>query len=349
MKTIKVRLSQLGFCGLFCLVFSSILGTVSANVAIGQEAQDTEKAIGFMNLKTRTLGGHQFWTDTRHFAGWRIQKNHVTGHFRLLDTNDTRQAWGNELHCQQKLAEFIRAEKLRPYSGKVVILLHGLNRSHSSMQPLADHLNQAGYQAVNFQYASGRAGIDEHALALQNIIDNLGDEVTEINFVAHSLGNIVVRHYLHNTRDAETGKEGDPRINRMVMLAPPNQGSRMARLLDQTSIFQTIAGKSGVQLGGGWKEFQSKLATPQFQFAIIAGGNQTETLLGNPLLDGQDDLTVSVAETRLPGAHDMIVKPFSHTFIMQKPETLEMTLRFFQEGYLVSEAERAPLESEKDR
>ena len=329
-----------------CLMFGFILGAVLSTAAAGQEP---EKAVGFFNLRTRTLGGQQFWTDARHFAGWRIQKNHVSGHFRLLDTDDTRQAWGNELHCQEKLARFIRAKKLSPYSGKVVILLHGLNRSHSSMQTLAEHLNKAEYQTINFQYASGRAGIGDHALALQNIIDELGDEVTEINFVAHSLGNIVVRHYLHNARDEETENEGDARINRMVMLAPPNQGSRMARLLDQTTVFQTIAGKSGVQLGGGWEQLESKLATPRFQFAIIAGGNKTETLLGNPLLDGQDDWTVSVAETRLPGAHDMVVKPFAHTFIMNQPETLEMTLRFFQEGHLISAEERSPLESEEDR
>ena len=329
-----------------------LLGVASASPTLGQQPEQPQEAqapIGYWNLKSSTLGGQQFWTDTRHFDGWRIQKNHVTGHFRLIDADNTRQAWGNEAHCEQQLAQSVRKEKLSAYSGKVVILLHGLNRAHSSMRPLADYLNQAGYETLNFQYASGRAGIGDHALALQNIIDALGDEVTEINFVAHSLGNIVVRHYLHNTREAESKEEGDQRINRMVMLAPPNQGSRMARLLDENRIFQTVAGRSGIQLGGGWKKIEPMLATPRFQFAIIAGGKNDEMGAGNPLLNGQDDLTVSVEETRLPGAHDTIVKPFSHTFIMAQPETLEMTLRFFQEGCLISEAKRSPLESEKVR
>ena len=123
----------------------------------------------------------------------------------------------------------------------------------------------------------------------------------------------------------------------------------MARLVDGTRIFQAISGKSGVQLGNGWKQLESQLATPRFQFAIIAGGSNDQVRLNNPLLDGQGDLTVSVEETRLPGAHDTAVRPFSHTFIMQQPEAMEMTLRFFEDGYLVSEAQRTPIEKAKSR
>ena len=306
-----------------------------------------DEPAGYWNVPIRTLGGQQFWTDTRHWDGWRVQKNHVTGHFRLLDSNDVRQAWGNEVHCEQELERFAAVQKLQPYSGKVVILLHGLNRGHKSMQPLADYLRNAGYQILNFQYASGRAGINDHALALQNVVEGLGEQLDEICFVAHSMGNIVVRHYLHNIRQPEGVTAGDPRIKRMVMIAPPNQGSRMARLLDGTRLFQVITGKSGLQLGSGWKQIESQLATPRFEFAIIAGGSGDEACLGNPLLNGQDDLTVSVQETRLPGAHDTVVRPFSHTYIMQQPETMEMTLRFFENGFLVSEAQRAPIERAK--
>ena len=325
-----------------------VVGVVLGSFVNGQEPKMDEPA-GYWNVPTRTLGGQQFWTDTRHWGGWRIQKNHVTGHFRLLDANDIRQAWGNEIHCKQELERLAALQKLQPYSGKVVILLHGLNRGHKSMQPLVNYLRNAGYQTLNFQYASGRAGINDHALALQNVVEGLGKQVDEIYFAGHSLGNIVVRRYLHNVRQPESVNAGDPRIKRMVMIAPPNQGSRMARLVDGTRIFQAISGKSGVQLGNGWKQLESQLATPRFQFAIIAGGSNDQVRLNNPLLDGQGDLTVSVEETRLPGAHDTAVRPFSHTFIMQQPEAMEMTLRFFEDGYLVSEAQRTPIEKAKSR
>lgn len=322
-----------------------IAGMIGVQSSQGQQ-QEQEQPIARWNLKMKTLGGQQFWTDTRHFDGWRIQKNHATGHCRLIDPSNVRHAWGNKVHCEQKLNEIVRAQNLQPYSGKVVILLHGLNRAHDSMHPLATHLQQAGYQTLNFQYASGRAGIGEHALALQTLVEELGDQVEEINFVAHSMGNIVVRHYLHNIRDPETGDEGDERINRMVMIAPPNQGSRMARLLDESRIFNMVTGTCGIQLGDGWEQLEPKLATPKFQFAIIAGGVDT-TLVDNPVLNGKNDLTISVEETRLPGAHDTIVRPYTHTFIMSQPETLQMTARFFQNGFLVSEAQRQPLESEQ--
>ena len=41
-----------------------------------------------------TLGGKVFWGDNFIYAGWRIQENVVTGHHRLLDPDDVRQAWG---------------------------------------------------------------------------------------------------------------------------------------------------------------------------------------------------------------------------------------------------------------
>ena len=201
---------------------------------------------------------------------------------------------------------------------------------------------------MNFQYASGRGNINEHSLALKEIVDQLGEEVTEINFVAHSLGNLVVRHYLHNTRDEATGQEGDPRIARMVMIGPPNQGSRMARIAKHTFFFNMATGASGAELSSRWDQLEPKLSTPQFQFGIIAGGQSDDKTITNVLLKGKDDFTVSVEETKLPGAHDFVVRPMMHGVMMKAPDTLEFTARFLQLGHFVSEDKRSPLKNAID-
>ncbi len=302
-----------------------------------------EEPIGYLNWSTKTMGGRQVWTDVKHFDGWRIQLNHVTGHHRLLDPNDFRHAWGNLPHCELKLNQVAEAEQLKPYSGKMVVLLHGLNRSHASMLPMAKCLRENGYQVLNFQYASSRATIGDHATALSQIIDGFGDGVTEINFVGHSMGNLVVRHYLHNTRNELTGEEGDSRIGRMVMIGPPNQGSRMARLMKYSGVFNLVTGASGAQLSTNWERLEPLLSKPRFQFGILAGGQAEDSAFSNPLLAGRDDFTVSVEEAKLEGAHDFIVRPWNHTGMMKNTDAMELTLRFLKRGFFVAEEQRQPI------
>lgn len=309
----------------------------------GLETQ-REEPVGQLNWATKTLGGQQFWTDVRHVGGWRVQENSETGHFRLLDPSNVRQGWGNRTHCDILLDKFVINGKAKLCSGKVVILLHGLIRTSSSMTPLAKYLHEkGGYATVNFQFASTRKSVGAHAIALKEVVDGLGPNVTEINFIGHSLGNLVVRRYLGDTTNPATGTQGDSRIKRVVMIGPPNQGSRMARILKSSLLFNTIAGVSGAQLSRGWEKLQPTLATPAMEFGIIAGGQATEKNWSNFVLKGKDDFTVSLDEAKLVGAHDLMVKPLLHSTMMTQPVVLQGALNFFRNGYFESEAKRTPI------
>ena len=147
-------------------------------------------------LTPPTLGGKQFWADELFFHGWRIQRNVLDGGYRLLDEKNHRHASGSFEQCRERLEEIKRKRNLPPMSGKAVIVLHGLIRSRSSMSNLCDYLHRRGrYQVFNVTYPSTREPIARHAEGLKRIVENL-DGVEEINFVGHSLGNIVVRKYL---------------------------------------------------------------------------------------------------------------------------------------------------------
>ena len=56
------------------------------------------------------------------------------------------------------------------------------------------------------------------------------------------------------------------------MLAPPNNGARLAQLLGDNKLFESIAGPPGEELGRHWAELEKHLATPTCEFGIIAGG-----------------------------------------------------------------------------
>ena len=294
------------------------------------------------NLVAPTLGGLQLWADELFFHGWHIQRHCYTGHCRLLDDQNRRHAWGTFEQCQARLEEIKLERNLPPMQGKAVIALHGLIRTRASMNGLCQHLKeQGGYNVFNVNYPSTRAEVGQHAAALASIIEHL-EGIEEINFISHSLGSLVIRHYLADHVDPATGRQGDERIRRFVMFGPPNQGAELAEKLGRNQVFKTVFGAAGVQLARAWPELEPRLAIPCCEFAIVAGGRGDDRGW-NPFLTGDDDGVVSVDTTRLAGARDFAVLPASHTFLMNDPRAREYTLRFLERGCFLSEDERCPI------
>ncbi|MBT4866816.1 MAG: alpha/beta fold hydrolase [Planctomycetaceae bacterium] len=326
-----------------CLVLgASCLNSVAAAAddedtpLIPEEKTNAEKPRKKVSLKT--LGGRQFWGDVHFFHGWRIQKNALTGHFRLLDPRDFRHATGTRKECDDELGRVTEELKLEPMTGKVVMLVHGIIRSSKSFNTMAVRLKKDGYTVVGFDYPSTRTDIRDSAEYLRSVIESL-DKVNEINFVVHSMGGIVVRTYLD--------KHNDKRINRMVMMGVPNGGANMADRMRKNSLYRLIYGPAGQQLGSDPEGLIAKLPTPKFEFAIIAGGRNTLTGY-NPLVPGDDDGTVSVTSARLPGATDFLLVPCMHTFMMNHEAVIDSTLRFLESGQLRKEGDPHPIPPKKE-
>lgn len=295
-----------------------------------------------------TLGGMQFWADRLFFGDWRIQRNAVTGRYRLLDGDNLRHASGTFADCRKALQRIKQEEQLPPMQGTGVLLLHGLGRTRGSMAPLADYIRRnSDFTVFNVSYASTRQSIEEHARSLAQIVENL-DGIERIDFVGHSLGNIVVRRYLADQTDPAAGRRPDPRIRRMVMLGPPNHGSIAATGLGDNVIFQAITGETGQELGRQWVWLESSLATPQFEFGIIAGGRGNDRGI-NPLLPGDDDGVVTVQSTRLAGARDFLSVSALHSLLPANADVQKATLRFLKEGYFRAADRRQPVEEREER
>lgn len=333
---------------LLLLAVSGHAGEIPPPLA-DDETGTEDEGPGQFNVLMPTMGGKQFWTDELVFRDWRIQRHAYTGHYRLLDGDNQRRAWGNFTHCRETLEKLKLELSLPPVEGKVVIVLHGIIRTRSSMTKVCKFLEDyGGYTTLNVTYASTRSDLDAHAAGLARVIQNLEPGVTEINFVAHSLGNLVIRRYLSNGYQQRDGLTVDPRLHRIVMLAPPNKGSHMAEVFKNNAVLDLVWGRSARQLAEGWGQRQDDLAVPRCQFGILAGSVGSP---GNriPLLPGDDDLVVSVEETKLLGARDFAVLPVIHGRIMADPTACKYTLMFLQHGYFVSEEERQPLEARRSR
>jgi hypothetical protein len=290
-----------------------------------------------LKLPSKTLGGDQYWADEFIHGGWRIQRNVFSGHYRLLDEQDHRRMVGDYWQCRIAFEKCLVAGEIPPMKPEAVILLHGLLRSRDTMDPIADYFKQqTNWEVINFTYPSSQGSVGEHATALDKVLFRLDKNVTKIHFVCHSLGNIVVRHWMHDTQQKRHAP--DARLGRMVMLGPPNSGAQFAQRLEKTPLFGLVTGDSGKQLARDWHMLQDKICIPPCEFGIMAGNQGI-----NPLIPGDNDLCVSVEETKLAGAADFRVLPLNHSTLRTSDTVHEFTLKFLQHGCFESPEKCQPL------
>jgi len=219
----------------------------------------------------------------------------------------------------------------RPLQGEIksdkgmVVLLHGLARSSASMQKMQIALANEGFSTCNIYYPSTRHGIVTLALehVLPKILECVNDPGTPLNFVTHSLGGIIVRYLAK--------KDLIVNIGRVVMLAPPNQGSEVADALGESWLFNLINGPAGKELGMASNSIPLQLGPANFEVGIIAG-NKSINLILSLMIDGENDGKVSIKNTKLEGMKDFIVLPVTHPFIMKEEPAIRQTIHFLIYG-----------------
>jgi len=207
-----------------------------------------------------------------------------------------------------------------------VILLHGLGRTALSMQTMKRSLEGNGYLVANVDYPSRDHKIEVLApLAIEDGLDRCGENsgISTVHFVTHSLGGILVRVYVADNAIANLG--------RVVMLAPPNQGSEAVDEMVGIPGFDWLNGPAGYQLGKGPESVPLHLGMPDFDFAVIAG-DRTIDPITSAMLPDPDDGRVSVSDTRLEGMRDFVVVPASHAMIMQDREVIRLVMNYLARG-----------------
>lgn len=344
--------------------FSTGLALISLFSVRFAQAESPAAADGApVNWQLPTLGGLQYWADEHLCGTYRIQRNVSTGHYRLLDADDERLAWGTYAQCAAKLAEICRQVPPKPYTKRVVLVLHGMARTRHSMDDVAAYLRKHGTDDVlQIGYPSTRESVPTHARSLGRIIEHL-EGVEEFDVVAYSMGNLVTRYWLGESAATPPGQppvggNGDggnlaatpavtlPRLRRYVMLGPPNQGAQRANLWAESTIgrelFNLAVGDAGQQLGPRFHEIKDKLATPDCEFGVIAGG-KGDGQGWHDGIPGDDDGTVGVEEAKLSGAADFVVVPVRHMALLSDERCLAMTASFLKNGYFSSEASRTRL------
>lgn len=206
-----------------------------------------------------------------------------------------------------------------------VVLLHGLASAPLWLKRIEWSLEKRGYQVQSISYPTTRQPVEqlsrEHlARAMAGIKLPPGEQ---IHFVTHSLGGLVLRHYLAENSLTNLG--------RVVMLGPPNQGSEIADWLHDTAFYQFVLGPSGQQLGTGPEDFPRQLGPVNFPLGVIAGDRSFNPIFSRRL-PGRDDGKVSVASTRVEGMSDFLVVRASHTTMIWNRPVIQQVQAFLASG-----------------
>jgi triacylglycerol lipase len=203
-----------------------------------------------------------------------------------------------------------------------VLLLHGLGESQWYMMLLEAALATAGYTVTNAGYPSTAHPAEE---LTEKYIAPLFDQHADkriLHVVTHSLGGILVRHYLQDQQPANLG--------RVVMLAPAQKGSPMFDLYVQWQPFLSLNGPVALQTTTGDMCFSRKLREEvDYPLGIIAGSIPSDPL-AMLLMAVPNDGRTTVEDTQLKGMRDHIVLPTSHEGITFDPASIFQTLHFLK-------------------
>lgn len=203
-------------------------------------------------------------------------------------------------------------------NSEAVVLVHGIWMSGLEMRLLSRRLAGCGFDPQFFHYHSLLHTPVQNADRLAEFVRALGRE--RVNLVAHSLGGIVVLHLFDRCPDLPSG--------RVVLMGTPVAGSGVARGVAARAWLRPLLGRSLRQgLSGdvpGWRGGR--------ELGVIAGVHALGIgrVLGG--LQGENDGTVSLQETRLSGASDFCVLQVDHMGMVLSRQVAAQVCRFLKRG-----------------
>lgn len=211
-----------------------------------------------------------------------------------------------------------------------VILLHGLARTSLSMRRLARRLEAEGFTVDNTDYPSRTDRIEPLAQGvIERALERSPSARHPIHFVTHSMGGMLVRAYLHRQKLDQLG--------RVVMLAPPNQGTEVVDFYNYRApllgrMLRSVLGPASAQMRTDAEALPARLGPAKFELGIIAGTVNRNPVFGPVIARAPSDGVVPVERTKLDGMADFLAVPYTHTFIMDKTPVQDQVLHFLRHG-----------------
>jgi len=191
------------------------------------------------------------------------------------------------------------------------------------MWMLGQRLEWAGLTVINISYPSTEESVDRLAEHVHRELEHEVGTHAKLDFVTHSLGALVLRTLLVTHQEIPVG--------RIVMLAPPNQGSLVADRLHDHAAWRWIAGPAGQQLGQGHDGVAARLPGLAVETGVIAGHCSINPI-ASYLIPGPDDGAVGIDSTFVAGMRDFLSLCQAHSFLMFDPRVYDEVQSFLLTG-----------------
>lgn len=208
------------------------------------------------------------------------------------------------------------------FSGEAVVLVHGLWMNGLELTVLGHRLRREfGYDVRTFSYPTMSGSATDICRDLAAFAASVAGE-GPVNFVGHSLGGVLVYRTL---AECGAGRLG----GRAVLLGSPVNGSKAARGAARFPALRPLLGPHVL----------SELAEPPPRrwegpnaVGAIAGTLRMGTGQFFAQFDEDNDGTVAVSETRIPGLADHLVLPHSHFGMLYAHDVAAQVAHFLRHG-----------------
>lgn len=179
----------------------------------------------------------------------------------------------------------------------------------------------SGMKTHAFHYRSVAGSMSDIAVRLAQFARGLPAE--RVHFVGHSLGGLVIYRTLEHVTDLPPG--------RVVFLGTPAVASRAA--LGVAERLKTASRILGRCVAEELLTEQSRRWQIDRELGIVAGTRPIGLGQFFGPLEGDNDGTVAVNETRLPGATDFITLPVGHMGLVMSARVARQACRFLKDGH----------------
>lgn len=209
---------------------------------------------------------------------------------------------------------------------EVVTLIHGLGLRGVSLCYMGFHLAAAGYKVHVYDYFTFLDGIAGHAKkfgAFLEAVERRSPEAKAFHIVSHSLGGIVSRQAL--------AEHPGLRVKRLVMLAPPNHGSAMARRLSRLPLLPWLV-KPLRELSDAPDAAVHQVGVPGGVEIGVLAAVRGDGKGWKRYMEGDDDGKVALKDTHVAGERDHLALRSSHTLLAFKLLAAREVEAFLERG-----------------
>jgi hypothetical protein len=211
-----------------------------------------------------------------------------------------------------------------------VILVHGLWMTGLEFGVLRQRLQtRHGFDVHVFSYPSMHGNVDEIVAELADLARERAASTGRVHLVGHSLGGAIVYRALE-----QQGMRDLP--GNAVLLGSPLNGSRAANGVGRLSMLRPLIGPHALNelaqpCGRCWPGDCTRL------LGAIAGTRRLGTGQFFAHFDEENDGTVAVSETVIPGLNDHVALPHSHVGMLFATDVAAQVGHFLRHGRFAQE------------